>query len=108
MKKINQIITFLISILILSSCSTVREGFSSQKKDSVDEFLVEKKSPLIMPPDFDELPVPDENDQVTEKSEETNIKSLISNNESSGSDEQNNSNQNVDFENLIIEKIKKN
>ena len=61
-----------------------------------------------MPPDFDELPVPDENDQVTEKSEETNIKSLISNNESSGSDEQNNSNQNVDFENLIIEKIKKN
>ena len=67
MKKINKIITFLITILILSSCSTVQEGFSSQKKKSVDEFLVEKKSPLVMPPDFDELPMPDKDFQTIEK-----------------------------------------
>ena len=108
MKKINKIITFLITILILSSCSSVREGFSSQKKKSVDEFLVEKKSPLIMPPDFDELPLPDEDVQTTEKPDEKNIKSLILNDGSSVDNEKNNSNQNIDFENLIIDKIKKN
>ena len=108
MKKINKIITFLITILILSSCSTVKEGFSSQKKKSVDEFLVEKKSPLVMPPDFDELPLPDKDVQTTEKPDEKNIKSLISNNGSSTDNKKDNSNQNIDFENLIIDKIKKN
>ena len=108
MKKINKTLTFLITILILSSCSTVQEGFSSQKKKSVDEFLVEKKSPLVMPPDFDELPLPDKDVQTIEKSDEKNIKSLILNNESSADNEKSNSNQNIDFENLIIDKIKKN
>ena len=108
MKKINKTITFLITILILSSCSTVQEGFSSQKKKSVDEFLVEKKSPLVMPPEFDELPLPDKDVQTNEKPDEKNIKSLISNNGSSTDNEKNNSNQNIDFENLIIDKIKKN
>ena len=38
--------------------------------------MVEKKSPLVMPPDFDELPMPNEN-QNTKKNEATDIKSLI-------------------------------
>ena len=60
--------------MILSSCSTVKEGFTNQKKNNSDEFLVEKKSPLVMPPDYNELPIPNE-----EKTENTNeIKSLIS------------------------------
>ena len=58
MKKIFKLTTIIISILALNSCGTIREGFSSQKKNSIDEFLVEKKSPLVMPPDFNELPLP--------------------------------------------------
>ena len=38
----------------------MKKGFESQRKNSTDEFLVEKKSPLVMPPDFDELPIPKE------------------------------------------------
>ena len=34
----------------------LKEGFKNQKKNSSDEFLVEKKSPLVMPPEFNELP----------------------------------------------------
>ena len=48
MKKIFKLTTIIISILALNSCGTIKEGFSSQKKNSIDEFLVEKKSPLVI------------------------------------------------------------
>ena len=73
MKKIFKITTIIISILALNSCGTVREGFSSQKKNSIDEFLVEKKSPLVMPPDFNELPLPQQTNQVIESEESTGL-----------------------------------
>jgi len=41
-----------------------------------DEFLVEKKSPLVMPPNFNELPFPKSNNQKTKKNEDT-IESII-------------------------------
>jgi len=106
MKKINILLILLISILIFNSCTTVKEGFRSQKKNSTDEFLVEKKSPLIMPPEFNELPIPENNNQNSEKNEETDIKKLITNNENSSTE--NISNQNTNFENSILEKIKNN
>ena len=55
MNKLKLFILFNI-ILLFFSCGTVREGFSNQKKISSDEFLVEKKSPLKIPPEFNELP----------------------------------------------------
>ncbi len=108
MKKTKILLLFLISITFLSACSAISDGFRSQKKDSIDEFMVEKKSPLVMPPDFDELPLPNQNNQNSEKEKEADIKSLISNNENTSNNTQNNSNQNTNFENSILEKIKKN
>ena len=108
MKKIKILSIIIIPIIFLNACNTLKDGFRSQKKDSIDEFLVEKKSPLIMPPDFDELPLPNEDKQTSEKDEQTDIKSLISNNDNSTNESQNNSNQNTSFENSILEKIKKN
>lgn len=58
-KKIN--IFLLLLILLLESCGTwdeVKKGLTGQKTSSTDEFLVEKKDPLIKPPNFEELPVP--------------------------------------------------
>ena len=80
MKKINILLIFLISIFIFNSCTTIKDGFRSQKKNTTDEFLVKKKSPLVMPPEFDELPVPEEVNQMLESKEETDIKKLITNN----------------------------
>ena len=48
-----------------------------QKKDNTDEFLVEKKSPLVMPPDFNELPLPKTSENIEEKESENNIEKLI-------------------------------
>ena len=45
-------------IFVLSSCQSVRESLSMKKKESVDEFLIEKKNPLVVPPEFSKLPVP--------------------------------------------------
>jgi len=43
MKKINLFVLFNI-ILFLSSCGSIKEGFSSQKKNNSNEFLIEKKT----------------------------------------------------------------
>jgi len=102
MKKINLFVLFNI-ILFLSSCGS---GFSNQKKNNSDEFLVEKKSPLIMPPDYNELPIPVEKNRE-KKSEESEIENLIS--KPKKDDEiAENSDDNKSFEDLLLEKIKKN
>ena len=103
MKLFRFYITISIAI-ILSSCGTVKEGFSNQKKNNSDEFLVEKKSPLVMPPDYNELPLP--NEEKMEK-ETKDIKSLISNSKQSEIKE-NLDEKSSSFEGLILKKIKKN
>ena len=104
MKKISSILLFAIVFFTFQSCQTVKEGFTSQKKKSTDEFLVEKKSPLVMPPEFNELPVPKSSENISENETENNIESLISNNDTP----ENSEIQNENFENSIIEKIKQN
>jgi len=96
---------FIFGILIiLSSCGTIKDGFNNQKKNNKDEFLVEKKSPLVMPPDYNELPIP--NEKKTEK-DVKDIKSLIL---KSKQDEikENLDKKSSSFESSILKKIKKN
>ena len=108
MEKISKFFVIWIFIILLNSCGTIKEGFVSQKKNSTDEFLVKKKSPLVMPPEFDELPVPGNNNQEQKNDENSDIKSLITGSENETSKSQNNSNQDINFENSILEKIKNN
>ncbi|MDA9960765.1 DUF3035 domain-containing protein [Candidatus Pelagibacter sp.] len=105
MKQFKLFILFNI-ILFLTSCGSVKEGFSSQKKNNSDEFLVEKKSPLIMPPDYNELPVPKEENLVIE-SNENEIKSLISKTKNDKIVD-NVDEKNKTFEELLLKKIKNN
>ena len=52
---------YILIILIfnfLQSCGSVSEGFKLKKGNTGDEFLVEKKNPLVLPPNFNELPEP--------------------------------------------------
>ena len=104
MKKIKVMLFLTIVFFTFQSCQTVKEGFTSQKKKSTDEFLVEKKSPLVMPPEFNELPVPKSSENISENETENNIENLISNNDTP----ENSEIQNENFENSIIEKIKQN
>ena len=101
MKKINLLFILGISLIILSGCNTVKKGFKNTKKNSSDEFLVEKKSPLVMPPEFNELPIPNQNEDTSQK-QENNIKNLISDNNGNTDQEASNS----DLEGSILSKIK--
>ena len=38
---------------------TVKRGLTGEKENSTDEFFIKKKDPLILPPDFEDLPSPD-------------------------------------------------
>ena len=101
MKKFNLLFILWIALIILSGCNTVKKGFKNPKKNSSDEFLVEKKSPLVMPPEFNELPIPNQNEDTSQK-QENNIKNLISDNNGNTDQEASNS----DLEGSILSKIK--
>ena len=103
--KYIKILIFFKLILFFYSCSTVKEGFTNQKKSSSDEFLVEKKSPLVMPPDYNDLPVPDQNKETSETNE-NKIKDLVTKNEIENGEINNAEDGNSDIEQSILKKIK--
>ncbi len=105
--KIFKKLILLSFIYILTSCGTLKEGFKNQKKDSSDEFLVEKKSPLIMPPDYNELPVPNAPSNQA-LSEENSIKKLVTNEEKNTNTSNANSSESAGLEESLLEKIKNN
>ena len=71
----NKLLILILFLFLVSSCS----GFGVKRSDKSDEFLIQKKNPLVMPPDIDDLPKPKEADEV--KEEDNNFKeSLKSNN----------------------------
>jgi len=77
--KYLKIFLFLNLILLISNCGTAKKAFTNQKKNSTDEFLVEKKSPLVMPPNFNDLPVPSQNKEKSEMNQ-NKIKDLVTKN----------------------------
>ena len=110
MKNNNYSIFLLIFLFLLSGCQDVKKGFSGKKIDQGEEFLVIKKNPLVVPPDFEKMPLPKneidktnsikvENDQVSEFEKLLKIKDENIN--------VSNSNENTgDLEKKIIDKIK--
>jgi len=105
MRYLKNLILFCF-ILSLYSCGTVKEGFTNQKKENKDEFLVEKKSPLVMPPNYDVLPAPNSSMDQNEN-QDTNFKSLITDKEDQ-TDKINQEKNDQNFEENILEKIKNN
>ena len=106
--KFKKIIIFLSSLLFLLSCSGAKDALQGKKRsDNSDEFLVEKKNPLTVPPDIDELPVPldqDDKGQI-EDQEEIDIKKVLKIDESEDKDfECDVENENC-LEKSILEKI---
>ena len=76
MKKTNFLI--IVSIL-LTSCGSMKEAgkmLRNEKISTTDEFLVEKKQPLVLPPNFEKIPVPGSS-KVKELNEEDKIKKIL-------------------------------
>ena len=108
MKNFKVVVLFILILTTLNSCGTVKEAFSSQKKNSTDEFLVEKKNPLKLPPDFDELPIPNQ-DNNQQNNDEDALKELLITTEDSTKDKSESSeSKNTSLEKQLLEKIKQN
>tara|TARA_B100000427_G_C15091029_1_gene412840 strand:+ start:102 stop:425 length:324 start_codon:yes stop_codon:yes gene_type:complete len=102
--KLNILVIIFFSIL-LYSCQSTKEALEGKKRsDQGDEFLVQKKNPLAMPPDYEKLPTPG-NQEISPKTlgEDNDVKDLLNIDESDSSIANNDSSGNI--ESSIIEKI---
>ena len=107
MKKTSPLISSFLILLFLNSCGTVAEGLGGSKKKGSDEFLVEKKSPLVLPPSFGELPEPGkepEENIISEKKDTTDIEDIINQSSSTNTSEKSDDTKNS-IEQSIIKKI---
>ena len=95
---------FLIILLFLSSCQNVKDALSGKKYESSDEFLVIKKNPLVLPPNFNELPTPKDAVDATQiENIENEIEDLISSIKDSDEVSESSSSE---IESFVLEKIK--
>ena len=100
---------YILIVLIfnfLHSCSSVSEGFKLKKGNTGDEFLVEKKNPLVLPPNFNELPEPGKN-EISNKNTEKSFEEKILNDYKKNENQEDNTATNS-TEELILKNIKKN
>ena len=108
--KINKLyITALTFLFIVSACAKVSEGMTGTKRSkSSDEFFVHKKKPLVLPPDFNEMPMPKPTQKKqTQDNDINDIEDLLrtkkkTNNNTSQSE------SDKSLENSILKKINKN
>ena len=106
MKK-NNIFLILLMMLVTASCQSIKNAVSGAKQENSDEFLVQKKNPLVLPPDFTDLPVPfDEASKVTEVQIKDDIEKLLGmeNNTKSTGDTSDSSS----IESFVLKKIEEN
>ena len=90
-KKIIYILSIIYLVVSCESMDAVKRGLTGEKRKSADEFLIQKKDPLILPPDYESLPIPDEKIAATEEIsiiEKTLGTSSEDNSSSSGSTEE--------------------
>ena len=61
----------MLIVFLVTSCAdtwgNVKRGLTGSKQKSTDEFLVKKKDPLILPPDFESLPSPSDEEEAIEE-----------------------------------------
>ena len=107
MNKFFKFSKLILLLLFLYSCGSVGEALQGKKRsDQGDEFLIDKKNPLSMPPDYGKLPEPGEanlksSDDII--SDESNIKNLLKN---SNDQSISNTSESTSIESSILKKIK--
>ena len=66
-KKIIYILTIIFFVASCQTMNTAKRAITGEKRISTDEFFIKKKDPLILPPDYENLPPPDERIAATEE-----------------------------------------
>jgi len=98
----------IIALIFVYSCTGAKEALQGKKRsEQSDEFLVEKKNPLELPPDFGDLPVPLEQgeEENVQANNEQDIKNILEINTNEENSQETNNQSNQSLEKLILEKI---
>ena len=65
----------LVFFIYLTGCQSIKDGLEGNKKTkSSEEFLIQKKNPLVLPPDYSKLPLPKNVSQEELKAKNTTRK----------------------------------
>ena len=109
MIKIYKHIFYLIIIFnLLNGCQSIKDGLEGNKKtNNAEEFLIKTKNPLVLPPDYSKLPVPNKSLDEDKLSQEFDLKKLLKK-QTTTTEKKSEIIENSSFENSIIKKIKKN
>ena len=94
---------FIISIFLNGCGNNLREfkeTMSGQKVTNTDEFLIKKKDPLVLPPEYEKLPLPKTGKQ---KSNANTIETVLKSNKTKKSD----SKASTELENMILKELRK-
>ena len=76
--KILIYLSITLSLVLLQSCESAKNALEGKtRSQSSDEFLVEKKNPLSMPPDYQDLPIPNEINQTTNTTQDEDLKKKL-------------------------------
>ena len=107
MKNIFKNIFYLfLALALLNACQSVKDGLTTNKNSNSDEFLIEKKSPLVTPPEFGKLPKPETlNEKEANYQDQIDLTTILQKDKSS---KKKNSETNTSIENSVIDKIKNN
>ena len=87
----------------MASCGSLSEAgkaLRNEKTITTDEFLIKKKDPLVLPPEYGKLPLPKSNKK---KSQEASIENILRSNDNT----KNETNASSDLENIILRELKK-
>ena len=97
-KKITYILSIIFFVTSCDTLSSVKRGLTGEKRVSTDEFLIQKKDPLILPPDYKNLPTPEEEAATIE--EISNFEKTL------GTSIEDNSSKSSSTEDSILKKIR--
>ena len=98
-------LSLIILMMLLNTCSSLKEAnkiLRNEKVRTTDEFLIEKREPLVFPPDYEKMPEPNKNNK-TKTNEQEKIKELFN----KSKEENIISNKSSSVEDTILNKIKK-
>ena len=101
-----RIFLFIILLTFLFGCKSAKDVLTLKKKNNADEFLVEKKNPLVLPPEYGKLPLPSGKKLTGNGNQEGEVQSIIDNKSISPSTKIEKNKEPTSVEQSILEKIK--
>ena len=104
MKKFLKILIKLQLFIFIINCGgnwgDFKKTMSGQKSTSSDEFLIKKKDPLVLPPEYGQLPLPKSNKK---KSQDSSVETVLR----SKNKTTNETKATSELENMILKELKK-